>query len=196
MRRKDHGADAGDDGHMAAVQQGQQFLCSAVKAHIPGHDHGDAAKLGIFTDAPADLLGRDGVECCLMRCCRRLDHPFCADDAVCLLQGGKCLMGHHGSCPRTDAYDKDILSRLPSEPAAQQGSGLAEGKPIVLGRSADNHQLAAGRLGGVNLIVHAPGVPGFLGDHVFGVDGAQGGEVHLLAEGTLHGDDMAGGQPC
>lgn len=74
-------------------------------------------------------------------------------------------------------------------------STAVKGRPSPLGWTSDDHQTCARLPGGGRLRGKAAGFAAVLGHHPCGVGKTQCGQIHLLGERPLHGDDMGGLQP-
>ena len=180
---------------VAALQQGQQLFRAAEEAGIAGHDHCEAAVLPVGADKVRNILRRNGVAGVLSRPRHSLQHPFCTDETVRRLNGFTDLTGHSLPAAGADADDPHLRPDGAAEPLTQHIQHRRKGKPLPLGRAANDHQTCARLPGGGCLSGKAAGFAAVLGHHPCGVGKPQCSQIHLLGERPLHGDDMGGLQP-
>ena len=91
-----------------------------------------------------------------------------------------------------DADDPHLRPDGAAEPLTQYVQHRRKGKPLPLGRAANDHQTCARLPGCGHLSRKAAGFAAVLGHHPRGVGKPQCGQIHLLGERPLHGDDMRG----
>ena len=180
---------------VAALQQRQQLFRAAEEAGIAGHDHREAAELPVGADKVRNILRRNGVIGGLPLPSHRLQHPFCADETVRRINGPTDLAGHSLPAAGTDADDPYLRPDGAAEPLTQYIQHRRKGKTLPLGWTSDDHQTCARLPGGGRLRGKAAGFAAVLGHHPCGVGKTQCGQIHLLGERPLHGDDMGGLQP-
>ena len=180
---------------VAAIQQGQQLFRAAEETGIAGHNHRKAAVLPVGADKVHNILRRNGVAGVLSRPRHSLQHPFCADETVRRLNGFTDLVGHSLPAAGADADNPHLRPDGAAKPLTQHVQHRRKGKTLPLGRAANDHQTRTRLPGGGCLSGKAAGFAAVLGHHPCGVGKPQRRQVHLLGEGTLHGDDVGSRQP-
>ena len=177
---------------VAALQQRKQLFGAAEKAGGAGHDHRKAAVFPVGADKVRDILRRNGVMGRLPRPRHSIQHPFCANETVRRLNGFTDLAGHSLPAAGADADDPHLRPDGAAEPLTQHIQHRRKGKPLPLGRATNDHQTCARLPGGGHLSRKTAGFAAVLGHHPRGVGKPQCGQIHLLGERPLHGDDMRG----
>ena len=97
-----NGGDAGQDGGIKVLDEGQQAFGTAVEARVPGHGHHDVLT-GLGPQDGFDILGRHGVLHGLCKAAQGVGDALRPHDQVRRLAGLLCGQGQRAGVPHAQA---------------------------------------------------------------------------------------------